>query len=230
MEHSMCCGPTDICLSNGLCYVADINRLHRGSCTDSSWNARACSTVCISEEDAPTGWADVISCSASSAPNMFYCGFDNEGRCNPGPTRNVFSLPNGYFADQRNLTPAASGQASASATISVTTVSATTICSPAAAVQESAKSTAKTEKSCSSHAGVEAGIGIAVGLPLALGLGTALILLFREKRRGQEKLNEQHNVFVEQQLALDRQRYLQNTYGLHEADSKPHITFHEAPA
>lgn len=27
---SMCCGPTDICLSNGLCYVANINALHRG--------------------------------------------------------------------------------------------------------------------------------------------------------------------------------------------------------
>ena len=28
--HSMCCNPTDNCLSNGLCYVTAINRLTRG--------------------------------------------------------------------------------------------------------------------------------------------------------------------------------------------------------
>ena len=27
---SVCCAPEDICLSNGLCYRASINRLHRG--------------------------------------------------------------------------------------------------------------------------------------------------------------------------------------------------------
>lgn len=29
-KHSNCCAPEDICLSNGLCYRSNINRLHRG--------------------------------------------------------------------------------------------------------------------------------------------------------------------------------------------------------
>lgn len=227
----MCCGPTDICLSNGLCYVANINRLHRGSCTDPSWNAPECSEVCKSVEDAPGGWADVVSCSADTAPNMFYCGFGNEGRCNPGSTQDVFSLPDGFFADQRNLTLAATGRASSSAVASPTTISptSTAACPTVAAVQNSVNNSANTVKSCPSRSKTEAGIGLGVGLPLALGLGVALSLLFRERRRGREKLNEQQRAFVEHQLAIDQRRYLQNVHGLHEADSKPHKTIHEAP-
>ena len=31
-QESNCCAPDDICLSNGLCWRANINRLHRGVC------------------------------------------------------------------------------------------------------------------------------------------------------------------------------------------------------
>lgn len=33
LSVSNCCAPDDICLSNGLCYRANINRLHRGVCS-----------------------------------------------------------------------------------------------------------------------------------------------------------------------------------------------------
>lgn len=43
-EDSMCCGPTDICLSNKMCYVANINGMHRGVSRIPFHCARAIST------------------------------------------------------------------------------------------------------------------------------------------------------------------------------------------
>lgn len=147
---------------------------------------------------APGGWADVVSCSADNAPNMFYCGFNNEDRCIPGSAQDVFSLPNGYFADQRNVTLTATGRASSSAAVSPTVASLTvasltldTACPTAAAVHCSGDNSANTERLCPSHNRAEIGIGIGVGLPLACALGMVLFLLHREKRRGRQKLQEQ---------------------------------------
>ena len=101
---------------------------------------------------------------------MFYFGNGNEERCNAGPSQKTFTLPQGYFSDARNASQ-----------------SMATSCAG-----DGSSVNATTQKSCPSHAAAEAGIGIGVGLPLAIALGTALFLLFREKkRRGQENFTLQ---------------------------------------
>lgn len=71
-KHSMCCGSTCICLSNGLCFVPAINWLQRGvrridapyrradrygqSCTDGTWSADACRSICESCKLHRAGW------------------------------------------------------------------------------------------------------------------------------------------------------------------------------
>lgn len=92
---SVCCAPEDICLSNGLCWRANINRLHRGSCTDPTFQDLACSQICTGPNDHPFGWADVLECPLSSE---WYCGWGNQSRCENGDT---FKLPDGYFDDPR---------------------------------------------------------------------------------------------------------------------------------
>ena len=44
---SACCDSDDYCLSNGLCLTSTFN-LNRGSCTDSTWKAPECTTLCVS--------------------------------------------------------------------------------------------------------------------------------------------------------------------------------------
>jgi hypothetical protein len=48
-DVSHCCGPTDICLSNGLCWDQDstyYNRMVRASCTDNTWASSSCPQYC----------------------------------------------------------------------------------------------------------------------------------------------------------------------------------------
>ncbi|KAL9008475.1 MAG: hypothetical protein Q9173_006403 [Seirophora scorigena] len=96
LSISNCCAPDDICLSNGLCYRANINRLHRGSCTDPTFSSPLCAQICTeTPDDHPFGWADVLLCPLS---DEWYCGWGNQSRCERGET---FKLHDGYFADKR---------------------------------------------------------------------------------------------------------------------------------
>ncbi|KAI4102423.1 MAG: hypothetical protein LQ345_007372 [Seirophora villosa] len=101
---SNCCAPDDICLSNGLCYRANINRLHRGSCTDPTFSSPLCAQICTkTPDDHPFGWADVLLCPLS---DDWYCGWGNQSRCERGET---FKLQDGYFADKRYVGTAGMG-------------------------------------------------------------------------------------------------------------------------
>ncbi|KAI4211374.1 MAG: hypothetical protein LQ351_005800 [Letrouitia transgressa] len=93
--NSDCCAPEDICLSNGLCYRSNINRLHRGSCTDPTFKTPNCTKTCTGPNDSPYGWADVLEC-----PDLqsWYCGVGNESRCQYGHS---FKIADGYIADFR---------------------------------------------------------------------------------------------------------------------------------
>ncbi|KAL8731793.1 MAG: hypothetical protein Q9166_003240, partial [cf. Caloplaca sp. 2 TL-2023] len=125
---SVCCAPEDICLSNGLCYRANINRLHRGSCTDPTFSSPLCTNICTSPADSPFGFADVLLCPLS---DQWYCGWGNQSRCENGPT---FKLADGYFADFRNGTAseeAVTGSVTAGVTGGVMTATA---CGAAATV------------------------------------------------------------------------------------------------
>lgn len=123
-KESNCCAPDDICLSNGLCYRANINRLHRGvsephtliespltgpsqSCTDPTFSSDSCTSICTGPNDISTGFADVLECPLTS---NWYCGWGNQSRCNE---RMTFQIPDGYFADNRNVS-------STKATVTVT--------------------------------------------------------------------------------------------------------------
>ncbi|KAL9608592.1 MAG: hypothetical protein Q9167_006582 [Letrouitia subvulpina] len=116
--NSDCCAPEDICLSNGLCYRSNINRLHRGvrfpppsrrlssrrprltskikqSCTDPTFKTPNCTNTCTGPGDSPYGWADVLECPDLAS---WYCGVGNELRCQSG---NSFKIADGYIADFR---------------------------------------------------------------------------------------------------------------------------------
>lgn len=49
---SACCRtPTDVCLTNGLCFSTGLNVVIRRGCTDSTWNSTLCPKYC------ETGWS-----------------------------------------------------------------------------------------------------------------------------------------------------------------------------
>ena len=44
---SACCGQSDICLDNGLCFVQESSpTVARGSCTDETWQSLQCAQYC----------------------------------------------------------------------------------------------------------------------------------------------------------------------------------------
>jgi hypothetical protein len=45
-DSQSCCGTDQACLSNGLCFGADLGVIYRGSCTDKSWPIAECPRVC----------------------------------------------------------------------------------------------------------------------------------------------------------------------------------------
>ncbi|KAI4163251.1 MAG: hypothetical protein LQ342_003187 [Letrouitia transgressa] len=199
-EYSMCCNREDICLTNGLCYIASANRLHRGACTDPTFSSPSCSQICPSPADeAPLGYADVLPCPNSSKPTLWYCGLGNSDRCDPGPSQKTFTLPSGFLVESKSTNAVAAPTATVTGT-------------PAAV--NSSSSTAG--KQCAERKGVEAGIGVGVGVPLAAALAGAVWLLFKEKKRGQDRLAEQQRGFLQQQLELDKRRFQRNALGAHE--------------
>ena len=44
-QASACCSPNGACISNGLCFNADMT-LNRGSCTDQTWKSKGCASWC----------------------------------------------------------------------------------------------------------------------------------------------------------------------------------------
>lgn len=60
-ETSHCCGETDICLSNGLCWDQDrtyYNRMVRAACTDKSWTSGGCPQQCQDGESLSLSFMD----------------------------------------------------------------------------------------------------------------------------------------------------------------------------
>lgn len=60
-ETSHCCGETDICLSNGLCWDQDrtyYNRMVRAACTDKSWTSGECPQQCQDGESLSLSFMD----------------------------------------------------------------------------------------------------------------------------------------------------------------------------
>lgn len=45
-DSKSCCGKNQACLSNGLCFGADIGVIYRGSCSDKSWPIAECPRAC----------------------------------------------------------------------------------------------------------------------------------------------------------------------------------------
>ena len=46
-SNGACCGPNDICLTNGFCFqVGGVQSLVRGSCTDELWSSQSCPQIC----------------------------------------------------------------------------------------------------------------------------------------------------------------------------------------
>jgi hypothetical protein len=61
-EGSACCGPSFVCLSNGLCAVGPESRrsyayeYYRSSCTDPYWKSASCPQFCIECKYAANKW------------------------------------------------------------------------------------------------------------------------------------------------------------------------------
>lgn len=45
-DSKSCCGKNQACLSNGLCFGADLGVIYRGSCSDKSWPIADCPRAC----------------------------------------------------------------------------------------------------------------------------------------------------------------------------------------
>ncbi|KAF1850835.1 uncharacterized protein K460DRAFT_350840 [Cucurbitaria berberidis CBS 394.84] len=88
---SVCCGPTFVCLSNGLCEVGpDTKRTfaykyYRSGCTDASWNSSSCPQVCRGPHYNLEGGEGIQVCG-----NNEYCCAENYDCCSN--TTNILTL------------------------------------------------------------------------------------------------------------------------------------------
>ncbi|KAI9930625.1 hypothetical protein ASPWEDRAFT_67954 [Aspergillus wentii DTO 134E9] len=181
----VCCSTTEACLSNGLCYEANLNIAHRGACADHSWPISECPRICYSE--VPGGWANLYPC-PNNTNQVFTCG--EPGWASEVCEKNIgtYSWVSGYVSYAYLPTSTATTGTAATSTSSPTSVDAVQT------TPVDATSCPDTSSSNSSVA-IGAGLGVGLGVPLLLSLAGMLWTCARMKRQmrafNQERMEQQ---------------------------------------
>lgn len=202
------------CLSNGLC-VSDPHspikaRLHRGTCSDKTWESNDCPNHCTSIAD---NGVPVYACNQTNVDS--YCCF-NGCKCNASfetfrfPADDVYTLTiiSEAYTNTHISTSSSTSTSASTESASPTTKSkaATASSAPASTIHTSPPPThstnqteTKDEKPSSNSAAIGAGVGVAVGVAILLGALVAF-LFWRRKKRQQDDTNP----YINNNFPLDR--------------------------
>ncbi|KAJ5632972.1 hypothetical protein N7490_009311 [Penicillium lividum] len=163
-----CCGKDEACLSNGLCFGANLGVIYRGSCSDSSWPIADCPRACYTDTEIPSSYANLFQCPdngewknmtcSSRGDAETACGIDAVGSWTYVSGGNVTTARNGESTSTTNVTDSSSTQ----------TINAT--CTKAAT-------------GSSGHSTLALGVGLGAGLGVPLLISTALLIYCANSRR-----------------------------------------------
>ncbi|KAF2440264.1 hypothetical protein P171DRAFT_475773 [Karstenula rhodostoma CBS 690.94] len=202
-EVSHCCYKNQACLSNGLCvsdpYSPIKARLHRGTCSDKTWESNDCPNHCTSIAD---NGAPVYACNQTNVDS--YCCFDG-CECNASfeifrfPTDDVYTLTiisEAYTNTHISTSSSTSTPSQTESTSSTTSKSATAASVPASTTHTDPPSSHnhtqtedKNEKPSSNSAAIGAGVGVGVGVAIVIGALVAFLFWRRSKKRHQDDTN-----------------------------------------
>ncbi|UPX12324.1 uncharacterized protein EKO05_0002878 [Ascochyta rabiei] len=169
-EVSVCCGPTFVCLGNGLCQVGPDTRrtygyeFYRSGCTDASFNSSSCPQICTGSGYSNDRGQGVKKC----GDNSYCCG--GSGDCCSN-SANIFTLD------------AADVIATISPSYDFSTVSSTTT------APTSANATPSSEPMLVNNHHRSLAIGLGVGIGVGGFLLIALAVLYILKRKAKTKAN-----------------------------------------
>ncbi|KAF2124077.1 hypothetical protein P153DRAFT_361690 [Dothidotthia symphoricarpi CBS 119687] len=197
-QHTACCAPTDVCLTNGLCQEAGGNKAStnlfwRNGCTDPTWNDAACAKHC-------DGMGDPMSHA------IHYCLTSDAWCCPTGALRDIgtplnttcctitdleFTAPDPVVYTTANLavaisTIAGSASSSSATRVSIGTLSSSALSTGASTSQPSSSSqNSQASQTAAAGSGSSSKTGIYVGVPLGIALLAAIgvIAWFLRKRK-----------------------------------------------
>ncbi|EKG12255.1 hypothetical protein MPH_10560 [Macrophomina phaseolina MS6] len=175
---SPCCGPSFICLSNGLCQPGPDTRrtyhytVYRSSCTDRTWNSTDCPRICLGSDD-----------NLDSGQGLATCGTGGSYCCGRGYDccSNATDIFNYGTAEVVTTIPVESSTISTASS----TISSVTSASP--------PSKSSSSSSSSSATAIGVGVGVGVGGFAVLLASILLFLLFRRRRKQEGKQNHRQS-------------------------------------
>ncbi|KAF2868438.1 hypothetical protein BDV95DRAFT_609919 [Massariosphaeria phaeospora] len=166
-ENSACCGPTFVCLSNGLCQPGPDSRqqysykFYRSACTDASWNSTECPQFCTGPGHDQDSGEGLQNCGTDK-----YCCKENYDCCSD--SKNIFEIGTGNIV----MTISASGSRSSSTSVSSAGASSTAPVSSNRAPSQRQNTTA-----------IRVGVGLGVGILIAILVGVFVYLSRRRIKR-----------------------------------------------
>ncbi|KAE8151523.1 hypothetical protein BDV25DRAFT_91385 [Aspergillus avenaceus] len=171
-NSKVCCSAGEACLSNGLCYGANLNIAYRGACTDKSWPIAECTRVCYTEID--NGWANLYPC-PNNTNQVFTCGAPGWASSVCEADLGTVTWPSGdvSYAKVSNSTTTSSTASSTSTTTGATGTPS---------VRESPTDAAESNKSSDNSVALGAGLGVGLGVPLVL-MSLFLFILWRRSKK-----------------------------------------------
>ncbi|KAK7188650.1 uncharacterized protein CC84DRAFT_1161436 [Paraphaeosphaeria sporulosa] len=211
-EVSHCCYKNQACLSNGLC-VSDPHspikaRLHRGTCSDKTWNSPDCPNHCTSIAD---NGVPVYACNQTNVDS--YCCFDG-CECNASfetfrfPTDDVYTLTivseaytNTHISTASSASKASQTEStSKSKTASAASAPASTTPTESPSTHNNTQTEGKDEKLSSNSTAIGAGVGVGVGVAILIAGLVAFLFWRRSKKRQQGETNP----YTDNGFPLDR--------------------------
>lgn len=193
-DVSMCCGPTFVCISNGLCKVGrDTTRgynyeYYRSGCTDATWNSSSCPQFCVGgrvhkyccyknpanqelDKDNLGGGNGLQSCG-----NQRFCCAGKGDCCED--SSNIFSLGIGNIITTLPTLEQFQSSSTRIQSSDATQSSATTQSPPGTPAMESTQESHKSN-------GVAIGVGVGVGVGGLLIVLISVVFCLRRRKRAE---------------------------------------------
>ncbi len=221
--NSACCYPNDSCVTEGLCYSVN-GHVYRGGCTDSTWQAPECPTVCSQGGWMQTSFLPVYPCIILGSP-----GGQPHYSCADGTTLNPcaannFTLPWEFAVISRLDLPKDASSASPSLSLTslsssspplqttasqqTTAISILTVPASACYTVPSSSQTILPSHKPSQSATIDAAIGVPLGLLLIATLSIFVVRERKQRLRAEQQVAAWSLSSEDQGHRSDRTRFL----------------------
>ncbi|KAL2216804.1 hypothetical protein M432DRAFT_645818 [Thermoascus aurantiacus ATCC 26904] len=206
-NSKVCCTAGEMCLTNNLCYEANLNIAYRGACSDRSWSETYCPHICHKGENelrlhTNNKYGYQLLTFSYACPNntnqVFTCGGSGWASvvCKAG--LGLYHWQSGKFYAVANYSYPSLSSPTSPPTTAAATATAAAISEPVSSTSSSSFSS----KSAFSHfsQSIQIGLGIGLGLGNPLLIVTAAFLFF--SLRGRNRQKQKHSTSGDKQYPL----------------------------